>query len=148
MFVRSFHDMNQFVAVHFFVKTSAVQSLGKSCKDHGYSHDWVSGQGPRFTKNGKTLSAMQNGQFRTSCRSRIVRQFWKQFVLSSLSQDSLRREAEQASGNTAASSSSSGSVFERSDEQATWRRARIPKKSQTRRNRDDKKDGNDPLANS
>ena len=56
----------------------------------------------------------------------------------SLPQESLRPEADQASGNRVASSSSSGSVFERSDEHAA---RRLGQKSL----RDDKKDADDPL---
>ena len=56
----------------------------------------------------------------------------------SLPQESLRPEADQASGNRVASSSSSGSVFERSDEHAA---RRLGHKSL----RDDKKDADDPL---
>ena len=29
--------------------------LGKLCEDHGYSYEWVSGQKPRLTKEGKTI---------------------------------------------------------------------------------------------
>ena len=57
----------------------------------------------------------------------------------SLPQESLRPEADQAFGNRAASSSSSGSVFERSDEQATRRLGQESLRS-------DKKDADDPLA--
>ena len=46
-------DLNQFVAVQLLEETRAVLSLGKLCKDHGYSHEWVSGQEPRLTKMGK-----------------------------------------------------------------------------------------------
>ena len=35
------HDL--FVTVQF-EETSAVQSLGRLCEDHGYSYEWVSGQ--------------------------------------------------------------------------------------------------------
>ena len=37
-------------------ETPAVLSLGKLFEDHGYSHDWVSGQKPRLTPNGKTIT--------------------------------------------------------------------------------------------
>ena len=53
------HDLNQFVTVQLPEETPAVLSPGKLWKDHGYSHEWVSGQGPRLTKNGKILSARQ-----------------------------------------------------------------------------------------
>ena len=52
------HDVNQFITVQLLEETPAVLSPGKllqSCKDHGYSHEWVSGQEPRLTKNGKGI---------------------------------------------------------------------------------------------
>ena len=114
------HDQNLFVTVQWRDETPAVLSLGKLCEDHGYSCEWVSGQKPRLTKEGKTII----------CKTNI-------FVLlvvpglstisesssssASLSQDSLRSEAERASRQLVppASSSSSCSVSERSDELAT-----------------------------
>ena len=35
-------------------ETLAVLSLRKLCEDHGFSNEWVSGQMPRLTKDGKT----------------------------------------------------------------------------------------------
>ena len=74
------HDLNQFVTVQLLEETPAVRSPGKLCKDHGYSHEWVSGQEPRLTKNGQY--DLQDRQLRTSCRYRVICQFWKQFVFS------------------------------------------------------------------
>ena len=74
------HDLNRFVTLQLLEETPAVQSLGKLRKDHGYSYEWVSGQEPRLTKNGKT-TFLQDRQFCTSCRSKVIHQFWKQFVL-------------------------------------------------------------------
>ena len=54
------HDLNQFVTVQLLEETPAVQQLGKLCKDHGYSNDWVSGQEPRLTPNVKKYS-LQDG---------------------------------------------------------------------------------------
>ena len=51
VFVR---DLNQFVTVQLLEETPAVLSHGKLCKDHGYSNEWVSGQEPRLTKEGKS----------------------------------------------------------------------------------------------
>ena len=48
-------DLNRFVTVQLLVETPAVQSQGKLCKDHGYSNEWVSGQEPRLTQNGKSI---------------------------------------------------------------------------------------------
>ena len=49
------HDLNLFVTVQLLEETLAVLSLGKLCEDHGYSYEWVSGQKPRLTKEGKTI---------------------------------------------------------------------------------------------
>ena len=38
----------------------AVPSLGKLCTDHGYSHEWVSGQKPHLSKNGKLRRLLEN----------------------------------------------------------------------------------------
>ena len=65
------HDLDLFVTVQSLEETvAAVLSLGKLCEDHGYSYEWVNGQKPRWTKEGKTINCMQNGQLRTSCCSR------------------------------------------------------------------------------
>ena len=50
------HDLGLFVAVQLLEDTTAVLSLGKLCEEHGYSHEWVSGQKPRLTKEGKTIT--------------------------------------------------------------------------------------------
>ena len=49
------HDLNLFVTVQVLEETHAVLSLGKLWEDHGYSHEWVSGQKPRLTKDGKSV---------------------------------------------------------------------------------------------
>ena len=73
------HDLDLFVTVQILDDTLAVPSLGKLCEDHGCSHDWVSGQKPRLTKEGKTMKC-KTDNFRTSCRFRVIHQFWKQLV--------------------------------------------------------------------
>ena len=35
--------------------TPAVRSLGKLCEEHGYTHEWASGQKPHLTNNGKII---------------------------------------------------------------------------------------------
>ena len=50
------HDLDLFVTVQLLEETPAVPSLGKLCDDHGYSYEWVSGQKPRLTKQGKKLT--------------------------------------------------------------------------------------------
>ena len=49
------HDLGLCVTVQLLEDTPAVPSLGKLCEEHGYSHEWVSGQKPRLTKKGKKL---------------------------------------------------------------------------------------------
>ena len=49
------HDLNLFVIVQLLEETPAVLRLGKLCEDHGYSYDWVSGQMPRLTEDGKSI---------------------------------------------------------------------------------------------
>ena len=43
------HVLSQSVTVQLLEETPAVLSLGKLCKDHGYSNEWISGQEPRLT---------------------------------------------------------------------------------------------------
>ena len=105
------HDLDQFVTVQLLEETFAVLSLGKLCKDHGCSYEWVSGQEPRLTNNGKSIICKTNN--------------FVPFVVPGLSvnsgssssstappQKSLGPDAHQVYGNRAASSSSSGSVLE------------------------------------
>ena len=110
------HDLDLFVTLQLLEQTPAVLSLGKPCEDHGYFYEWVSGQKPRSTKHGKTITCKTNNivppvvvGLPTNSGS----------VSSSTSppQDSSRREVETATGNSVqtASSSSSGPVLERSD---------------------------------
>ena len=50
------HDLGLFVTVQLLGGTPAVLSLGTLCEDHGYSHERVSGQKPRLTKEEKTIT--------------------------------------------------------------------------------------------
>ena len=102
------------------------------------SHDWL--------KKGKVLPARQTTSYFLSFQGylsileavRLLHRYHKK---------SLRPEADQASGNRAASSSSSGSVFERSDEQVTRRLEQESLNIQNQnKKRDDKKNADDPLA--
>ena len=72
------HDLNPFVTVQFLeAKALAILSLGKLCEDHGYSNDRRSkAAGDKRRED----NCMQKSQFRTSCRSRVIHQFWKQLV--------------------------------------------------------------------
>ena len=74
------HDLNFFVTVQLLEDALAVLSLGKLCVDDGYSYEWVSGQKTTVAQR-REDNCVQNGQFRTSCRSRVIHQFWKQFVV-------------------------------------------------------------------
>ena len=47
------HDLHLFVTVQLLEHTPAVLSLGKLCKEHGYTYEWPSGREPRLTQNGK-----------------------------------------------------------------------------------------------
>ena len=51
----SVHDPNLFVNVQLLEETSAVLALRKLYEDHGHSYEWVSGQKPRLTKDGKSI---------------------------------------------------------------------------------------------
>ena len=134
------HDLNQFVTVQLLEETPAVPSLGKLCKDHGYSFGWVSGQEPGFTQHGKSITCKRDNFVPPVVPGESVN---SESSLSSTtsSQDSLGREAEIASRNLVrpASSLSSSSVLERSDELATRRLGQGSLRS-------DKNDENDPLA--
>ena len=47
------HDLGLFLTVQLLDDTPTVLSLGKLCKEHGYSYESASGQEPRLTKQGK-----------------------------------------------------------------------------------------------
>ena len=98
------HDLNQFVTVQLLEETPApaVLSLGKLCGEHGCSYEWVSGQKPRLTENGKSIPC-KTDNFVSLVVPGLSTHLESSSSSASLSQDSLRREAEQASGNRAAS---------------------------------------------
>ena len=60
----SVYDLGLFVTVQSLDETPAVLSLGKLCEDHGYSHEWVSGQKPRLTQKGKTSTCRVDSHVR------------------------------------------------------------------------------------
>ena len=49
------HDLDLFVTVQILEDTPAVLSRGKLFKDPRFCYEWVSGQKPRLTKQGKTI---------------------------------------------------------------------------------------------
>ena len=120
------HDLELFVMVQMLDDTLAVVSRGKLCEDHGYSCEWVSGQKPRLTKEGKTIIC-KTEQLRTS-----------------------RKEVETASGNSRrfASSSSSSLVLERSDEIAPGNRCDPSKNKNKNKQRDDREKFGRPVGRS
>ena len=61
-------DLGLFVAVPLLEETPAVISLGKLCKEHGYSCEWVSGQEPRLTQNGKIIICKTDNFVLLSCQ--------------------------------------------------------------------------------
>ena len=136
------HDLNQFVTVQPVEETPAVVSLGKLCKDHGYSYERVSGQEPRFTKEGKSI-IRKTDNFIPLVVPRLSVNSRRSSSPATLPKESSRTEADQASRNRDASSSSSGSVSERSDEQATRRLGRKSLKiqNQSKKKKTDKKGG-------
>ena len=107
----------------------------------------VSGQKPSLTKDGKSIICKTDNfvplvvpGLSTIPESRASS--------ASLSQDSLRKEAEQAPRELVqpASSSSSSSVSERSDELASRRLVPFPKIQNQNKMRSDRKNSDDPLA--
>ena len=96
-------DLNLFVTVLLLEETPAVLSLGNLCEDHGYSFEWVSGQKPRLTKEGKTIK----------CKT----ENFVTLVVPGLSTDS-GSVSSSTSPPQDSSSSSSSPVLERSDEMA------------------------------
>ena len=74
------HDLNLFVTVHLLDETPADLSLGKLCEDHGYSHEWSSGQKPRLTKEGKT-TVCKTDNFVPLVVLQGFHKFWEQFVV-------------------------------------------------------------------
>ena len=137
------HDLNLFVTVQLLDQTPAVLSLGKLCKDHGYSYEWVSGQKPQLTKDGKTIIC-KTDNFVPLVVPGLSTNPESSSSSASLSQYSLRKEAERATRELVppASISSSSSVSERSDELSSRRLVPFPKIQNQNKKRSDR----DPLA--
>ena len=49
------HDLDLFVAVQLLEDTPAVQSLGKLCEKHGYTHEWPVVKSRIWPSNGKSI---------------------------------------------------------------------------------------------
>ena len=74
------HDLDLFVKVQILDDTPTVLPHRKHCEEPGYSYDWVSGQKTTVDQT-KEENCMQNGKLLTSCCSKVVIQFWYQFVV-------------------------------------------------------------------
>ena len=129
---------NLFVTVQVLEETPAVLSLGKLCDNHGYSYEWVSGQKPRLTQNGKSIIISKTDNFVPLVVPGLSANSGSVSSSTSPPQDSSRREVEMATGKSERSASSSGPVLERSDEMASGTRC-DPPKTQNKKKRDDKK---------
>ena len=118
----------------------------KFCQDHGYSYGWLSCQKPRLTKDGKTVIC-KTDSFVPLVVPGLSTNSESSSSSASLSQDSLRKEAERATRELVlpASSSSSSSVSERSDELAS-RLVPFPKIQNQSKKRSYRKISKDPLA--
>ena len=94
--------------------------LEDSAKTTDTPFEWVSGQRPRLTKDGKSIIC-KTDNFVPLVVPGLSANSGSVSSSTSPSQDSWRREVEIAAGNSMrpASSSSSGSVLERSDEEAS-----------------------------
>ena len=49
-------DLDLFVTVQLLEETPAGLSLGKLCSEHGCSYEWINGETPLLTKDGKTIA--------------------------------------------------------------------------------------------
>ena len=142
------HGLNLFVTVQLIEETPAVFALGKLREDNVYSYEWVSGQNPRLTKNGKSIIC-KTDNFVPLVVPGLSANSGSVFVFYIAIQDSLRREVKIATGSTkrSASSSSSGSVFERSDGIAPGSWCGSPQKTQNKKKkRADRKNSDGPVC--
>ena len=112
------HDLELFVTVQILDDAPAGRSLGQLCEDHGYSYEWVSGQKPRLTKQGKY----------NSCKA----ENFVPLVVPGLSSNS-GTSSSSTSPFQDSSSTSSSPASERSDEHRTRKLARFTKNSKIRR---------------
>ena len=103
------HDLDLFLTVQVLDDTPAVLSLGKLCSEHGCSYEWVSGQEPRLTKNGK------NG----SCKA----DNFEPLVVSGLSSRTGSTSSSTSRMQDSTSSESQGPDKTRSDSQASRNRS-------------------------
>ena len=54
------HDLDLFVTQQLLDETPAVPSLDKLCSEHGSSYEWINGETPRLTQNGKTITCFMD----------------------------------------------------------------------------------------
>ena len=141
------HDLNLFVTVQLLEKTLAVLSLGKLCEDHGYSYEWVSGQKPWLSKNGKTINHLQKRTISYFLSFQGYPPILEAFRLLHHHHRTRREKKwKKASGNSwrSASSSSSSPVSEGSDKPAPrrWCGSSSEHPNQNKK-RDDNRDSDD-----
>ena len=145
VFVQS---LNLFVTVQVLDDTPAVLSLGNLFEDHGCCYEWVSGQKPQLTKEGKTIVCKTNN-FVPLFVPGLSSNSGSVSSSTSLPQDSSRGEVEIASGNSRRSASS---FILRSSIRAKWRNGTPGNRCESWRNqiknqkKDDRKNSDDPLA--
>ena len=73
-------DLDLFVTVQLLEETLAVLSLAKFLR-RPRMFLWVGQRSKATVDQRGEDNCMQNGQLGTSCRSRVIHQFWKQFVV-------------------------------------------------------------------
>ena len=69
-------ELDLFVTVKLLEDTPAVLTLGKLCGDHGYSHEWTSGQKPQLIKDGRRIQC-STGELRTNGCPCFIDQLFK-----------------------------------------------------------------------
>ena len=116
------HDLSQFVPVQLLENTPGVLSLGKLCIDHGYSCEWVRGQEPRLTQNGKSIICKTDNFVPLVVPGLSVNS--ENISSSTTPPQSLRPESPRTYGSQRTTSSSSNSVSERSDETSSGKLGR------------------------
>ena len=72
------HDLHIFVTVQLLEETLIVLSVGKLCKEHGYTYEWPSGREPRLKWESDLL---KNQEFRPIGSSKTIIKFYHSFLL-------------------------------------------------------------------
>ena len=77
---KNVQDLDLFLTVQLLEGTPAVLSLGKLCEEHGFTSEWVSGQKPHLTKNGKRIRCKTENFVLVVVRGLSVVKLQRQFV--------------------------------------------------------------------